>query len=54
MAIPGALCVALAYASSFLPAAQPVLVLAVAGLFAAAVVGASWATSPALRAALKR
>lgn len=54
MTIPGALCAALAYAATFLPAAQPVLVLAVAGLFACVVVGASWATSPALRAALKR
>jgi putative peptidoglycan lipid II flippase len=54
MAIPGALCVALAFAASFLPTAQPVLVLAAAGLFTAAVVGASWATSPALRAALER
>ena len=54
MAIPGALSVALAYAATFLPAAQPVLVLAVAGLFAAVVAGAGWATSPALRAALKR
>ncbi len=54
MAIPGALCAALAFAASLLPAAQPVLVLGVAGLFAAVVAGAGWATSPALRAALKR
>jgi peptidoglycan biosynthesis protein MviN/MurJ (putative lipid II flippase) len=54
MAIPGALCVGLALAASLLPASQPVLVLALAGLFAALVVGAGWATSPALRAALKR
>lgn len=54
MAIPGALCALLAYAASFLSAAQPVQVLALAGLFAAGVAGAGWATSPALRAALKR
>lgn len=54
MAVPAALCGVLALAANALPAAQPVLVLGVAALFAATVLGASWATSPALRAALKR
>lgn len=54
MAVPAALCGALALAANGLPVSQPVLVLVVAALFAATVLGASWATSPALRAALKR
>jgi putative peptidoglycan lipid II flippase len=54
MAAPGALCVGLALCASAIPAAQPLLVLGAACLFATAVMGVGWATSPALRAALKR
>lgn len=54
MATPGALSIALAVVAGALPATQPLWTLLTAALFAALVAGVSLATSPALRAALKR
>lgn len=54
MALPLAVCVGLALVGTVLPLTHPWLVLGAATLFAALVLASSWATSPALRAALKR
>ncbi|MBP6406050.1 MAG: hypothetical protein KA335_10390 [Ramlibacter sp.] len=54
MAVPAVLAGVLALAGTHMPVTQPLGVLAVAGLFTAAVMAAGWTASPALRAALKR
>ena len=54
MAVPATLCGVLAALSTLLPAADLWLSLAAAALCAAAVLAGAWASSPALRAALKR
>lgn len=54
MASPGVLSIALAALAAVLPAMRPLWLLAMAAVFAALVAGGSLATSPALRAALKR